>query len=276
MPHVLSLGYFLRDLTVLLLSLAIVIMLLTVEKSVKQNLRVRYFTRVFNLLIGAFVLVVVAEFIGVLLRTSVLYGNETYVIVRSVLLTIGALLLFLSSVMLYLPFARGQYIIVPIATEPSQEITYGAYWGSSEQTEKLFVELTKHRHLPGIAVTRDPPEVFRSRLGLKIVPVLWVSKVKHDEAVEPTRLPYLLENLRTFLESTNLDKVILIDCVEYLLLENKPESVLRFIASLRDLASLNRGILLVSIEKEALDERIFNMLISELKPVKELERAINT
>ncbi|GAB6134479.1 DUF835 domain-containing protein [Thermococcus prieurii] len=276
MPHVLSLGYFLRDLTVLLLSLAIVVMLLTVEKSVKQNLRVRYFTRVFNLLIGAFVLVVVAELIGVLLRTSILYGNETYIIVRSFLLTVGALLLFFSSIMLYLPFARGQYIIVPIATEPNQEMAYGAYWGSSEQTEKLFVELTKHRHLPGIAVTRDPPEVFRSRLGLKIVPVLWVSKVKHDEAVEPTRLPYLLENLRTFLESTNLDKVILIDCVEYLLLENKPESVLRFIASLRDLASLNRGILLVSIEKEALDERIFNMLISELKPVRELERAINT
>ncbi|CAI1492829.1 conserved membrane protein of unknown function [Thermococcus nautili] len=275
MPHVLSTGYFLRDLTVLLLSLAIVIMLLTIEKSVKRNLRVSYFTRVFNLLIGAFLLVVVAELIGVLLRTSVLYGNETYAIIRSILLTIGALLLFLSSVMLYLPFARGQYVIVPIATEPSQEIAYGAYWGRSEATERLFVELTKHRHLPGIAVTRDPPEVFRSRLGLKIVPVLWVSKVRHDEAVDPTRLPYLLENLKAFLESTNLDKVILIDCVEYLLLENKPESVLKFIASLRDLATLNRGILLVSIEREALDEKTFNMLVSELKPVEELEKMLS-
>ncbi|NJE49782.1 DUF835 domain-containing protein [Thermococcus sp. 9N3] len=275
MPHVLSMGYFLRDLTVLLLSLAIVIMLLTIEKSVKRNLRVSYFTRVFNLLIGAFLLVVVAELIGVLLRTSVLYGNETYAIIRSILLTIGALLLFLSSVMLYLPFARGQYVIVPIATEPSQEIAYGAYWGRSEATERLFVELTKHRHLPGIAVTRDPPEVFRSRLGLKIVPVLWVSKVRHDEAVDPTRLPYLLENLKAFLESTNLDKVILIDCVEYLLLENKPESVLKFIASLRDLATLNRGILLVSIEREALDEKTFNMLVSELKPVEELEKMLS-
>jgi len=275
MLHVLSLGYFLRDLTVLLLSLAIVVMLLTVEKSVKQNLRVRYFTRVFNLLIGAFILIVLAEFIGVLLRTSFLYGNRTYLIIRSFLLTIGALLLFISSVMLYLPFARGKYVIVPIATEPSQGIAYGAYWGSSESTERLFVELTKHRHLPGIAVTRDPPDVFRSRLGLKIVPVLWVSKVRHEEAVDPTRLPYLLENLKAFLESTNLDKVILIDCVEYLLLENKPESVVRFIASLRDLATLNRGILLVSLEREAIDEKTFNMLVSELKPIEELERMLN-
>ena len=267
-------GYFLRDLTVLLLSLAIVIMLLAVEKSIKRNLRVKYFTRVFNVLVGAFLLIVIAELIGVLLRTSVLYGNREYLIIRSALLTVGALLLFASSVMLYLPFARGRYVIVPIATEPSQEITYGAYWGRSEETERLFVELTKHRHLPGIAVTRDPPDVFRSKLGLRIVPVLWVSKVRHDEAVNPTRLPYLLENLKAFLESTNLDKVILIDCVEYLLLENKPESVLKFIASLRDLATLNRGILLVSIEKEALDEKLFNMLVSELKPVEELRKTL--
>ncbi|WP_297073974.1 DUF835 domain-containing protein [Thermococcus sp.] len=274
MFQILSMGYFLRDLTVLLLSLAIVIMLLAVEKSIKRNLRVKYFTRVFNVLVGAFLLIVIAELIGVLLRTSVLYGNQGYLIVRSVLLTVGALLLFASSIMLYLPFARGRYVIVPIATEPSQEIAYGGYWGRSEETEHLFVELTKHRHLPGIAVTRDPPDVFKSKLGLRIVPVLWVSKVRHDEAVDPTRLPYLLENLKAFLESTNLDKVILIDCVEYLLLENKPESVLKFIASLRDLATLNRGILLVSVEKEALDEKLFNMLISELKPVEELRKTL--
>ncbi|WP_456423234.1 DUF835 domain-containing protein [Thermococcus sp.] len=274
MPQVVSMGYFIRDLTVLLLSLSIVIMLLTIEKSVKRNLRVGYFTKVFDLLIGAFFLIAVSEFIGVLLRTSIIYGDETYAIVRSILLTAGAFLLFLSSVMLYLPFARGQYVIVPIASEPSEEIKHGAYWGNSEATRRLFVELTKHRHLPGIAVTRDPPEVFRSKLGLKIVPVIWVSKVRHDEAVAPTRLPYLLEKLKTFLESTNLDKVILLDCVEYLFLENKPESVLKFIATLRDLATLNRGILLVSIEKEALDEKTFSMLISELKPIEELEKML--
>ncbi len=271
MPQILSLGYFLRDLVVLLLSMAIVIMLLTVEKSVKRHLRVKYFTRIFNLLLGAFLLIVFAEVIGVLLRTSLLYGNENFAIIRSVLLTGGALLLFLSSLMLYVPFAKGRYAIVQIATEPDYELVHGAYWGRSEETERIFVELTKHRHLPGIAVTRDPPEIFRRRLGLRIVPVLWVSKIHHDDAVAPTRLPYLLENLRSFLESTNLDKVVLMECVEYLLLENKPESVLRFIASLRDLATLNRGILLVSLEKEALEEKIFSLLTSELKPVKELE-----
>jgi len=269
-----ALGYFLRDLTVLFLSLAIIVILLTIENGVKRNLRVKYFARVFNLLIGAFLLVVIAELIGVLLRTSVLYGNEMFTIIRSILLTVGALLLFLSSLMLYLPFARGRYAIVPIATEPNQRLPHGAYWGNSSETRRLFVELTKHRHLPGIAVTRDPPETFRSQLELKVVPVLWVSKVSHQDAVEPTRLPYLLENLKAFLESTNLDKVILLDCVEYLLLENKPESVLKFIASLKDLAALNRGILLVSVEKEAIDEKTFNVMVSELKPIAELEKSL--
>lgn len=275
MAGITSLGYFLRDLTVFVLSFAIVLMLLAVEKNIKRNLRARYFSRVFDLLLGAFLLIVIAEFIGVLMRTSLLYGNSEYALLRSVLLTVSGVLLFVSSVMVYIPFARGKYVVVPIATEPSGEFMPGGYWGSEEDTERLFVELTKHRHLPGIAITRDPPEVFRKRLGLRLVPVIWVSKVKHPDAVAPTRLPYLLETLRAFLESTELDKVILINCVEYLILENGPESVLKFIASLRDLATLHRGILLISLDWEALDEKMFSMFTSELEPVEELEKSLS-
>ena len=45
-------------------------------------------------------------------------------------------------------------------------------------------------------------------------------------------------------------------------------------ANLNDLATINRGILLVSVEREALDERTFNMLVSELKPAEELEKML--
>ncbi|WP_457741909.1 DUF835 domain-containing protein [Thermococcus sp.] len=274
MEGIMSLGYLLRDLTIFVLSFAIVLMLLAVEKNVKRNLRVKYFSRVFDLLLGAFLLVVIAEFIGVLMRTSLLYGNSEYALLRSALLTVSGIMLFVSSIMVYIPFAKGKYVVVPIATEPSGEFESGGYWGDKKDTERLFVELTKHRHLPGIAITRDLPEVFRKRLGLRIVPVIWISKVKHPDAVAPTRLPYLLETLRAFLESTELDKVILIDCIEYLILENGPESVLKFVASLRDLATLHRGILLVSIDWEALDEKMFSMFTSELNPIEELEKVL--
>ncbi len=274
MLGIISPGYFIRDLTVLLLSGAIVVMLIVMEKRIKSNLGYSYFIRVFNALLLAFILVVVAQTIGVLMRTNVLYGNLAAEEIRSILLTLGALFLFISSFMLYVPFAHGKYMIVPVAVEPAENLKYGAYWGDREKAQEVFLKLTKRERLPGIAVTRDPPEVFRGKLGLKLIPAIWVSKVQHEDAVNPTRLAHILENLRHFLEATNMDKVILVDCIEYLILENGEEAVLKFITSLKDFATLNRGILIVALDREAVGERTFNMLASELRPIEELEESL--
>ncbi|WP_293255483.1 DUF835 domain-containing protein [Palaeococcus sp. (in: euryarchaeotes)] len=104
---------------------------------------------------------------------------------------------------------------------------------------------------------------------MKVTPVIWISKVEHEKAVYPTS--YLLETLRDFLESAELNKVILIDGIEYLILENGTEAVFKFLASLKDLAIINRGIILVAIDRDTLDEKDFYTLTSELKPVEELK-----
>ncbi|NJE60738.1 DUF835 domain-containing protein [Thermococcus sp. 21S7] len=274
MSVVVDWGYFVRDLLVLVFSVAIIAVLLEMGAKIRRNLGFSGFIRAFNVLIAAFFLVGVAQIIGVLLRTVVLNNDPTYLAVRSVLLLIGALLLFLSSVMIYLPFARGRYMIVPIAVEPVDSLNYGGYWGSQEKCESTFVNLVRRYRLPGLAVSRDPPEVFRKKLGLKIIPVIWVSKVPHGEAVTPTRLSYLLDKLRRFLESADMDKVIFIDCVEYLILENGEEAVLKFLTTLKDISVLNRGIIIVTLDREALSGRIFNILSSELLPVENLEEQL--
>ncbi|WP_297490107.1 DUF835 domain-containing protein [Thermococcus sp.] len=269
--HIVSRGYFVRDLIVLILSLMIVALLLLMEKNTKRNLRFRYFIRVFNSLLGAFILVALAQVIGVLLRTDVLYGNAAFSVVRSVLLTFGAFFLFISSILLYIPFAKNRYSIVPIAVEPTGKFSYGGYFGDRETAYRLFIELTKGQRIPGLAVTRDPPDVFRRRLGLKLVPVIWISKVNHEDAVEPTKLAPLWDNIRRFFEETNMDKVVLIDCLEYLILENGDKAVLKLIMNLKDIASMNRGMLIVVADGEAVDEKTMGILSSELRPVGELE-----
>lgn len=269
-----SLWYFIRDLTVLILSLGIVFLLLSIGKNTKKNLGSRYFVLSFNVLVASFILVAIAEFIGVLLRTDVLWGNKLMMDVRSVILTLGAVLLFVSSIMVYLPFSRNEYTIVPIVTEPLNPSIYGAYWGEEKGASKAFVRLVKSLHLPAIVLSRDPPEVFRSKLGLKLVPVIWISKVSHEDAVDPRRLPYLLDRILNFLKSTETDKVVHIDCIEYLMLENGDEAILKFVTKLKDLASLHRGIVIISIEKSAIDERTYHVLASELRPVEELEKML--
>lgn len=274
MVEVYSWGYFIRDLIVLLLSGSIVILLLSIGKSVRRNLGSRYFVRSFNILIASFVLVSLAELLGILMRTSLMWGNQLITDVRSVMLTIGALLLFTSSVMIYLPFSRNEYAIVATVTEPFTESIYGAYYGSHDEATRVFIKLVKKLHLPAIVLSRDPPEVFRAKLGLKLVPVIWISKVKHDDSVEPRRLPYLLERMIDFLRSTEMDKVIYIDCLEYLMLENGDDAVIKFITKLKDVASINRGIIVIDIEKGAINEKTFHILASELRHVEELDKVI--
>lgn len=226
---------------------------------------------------ASFILVAIAEFIGILLRTDVLWGNEAMMDIRSVILTLGALLLFVSSVMVYLPFSRNEYTIVPvpIVTEPMNPSIYGAYWGSGSESSRAFLKLVKSLRLPAIVLSRDPPEVFRSKLGLKLVPVVWISKVNHEDAVDPRRLPYLLDRMLNFLQSTETDKVIYIDCLEYLMLENGNEAIPKFVTKLKDLASLHRGIVIINLEKSAIDEKTYHVLASELRPVEELEKMLS-
>ena len=271
MVEIINVPYFIRDIIVLIISISILILLGLMRKKIKENLSFRYFITAFYFLIVAFIFISIAQVIGVLVRTSLLFYNRyPYLDMRAILLTLGALFLFISSVMFYIPFARNKYRIIKIAVEPSNTFKYGAYWCEKEECYATFVEFAKKMRIPCIAVTRDPPEIFREKLGLKIIPVMWISKVQHEEAIDPTRLPYILDYLKRFLESAEIDKAILIDCIEYLILENGESAVLKFITKLKDFTTLNRGILLVHLDKEVLDEKTYAMLTSELRPLKEL------
>nr|WP_240922803.1 DUF835 domain-containing protein [Thermococcus sp. Bubb.Bath] len=149
---------------------------------------------------------------------------------------------------------------------------YGAYWGGRKEVYAKFQEPTKKEGIPSLAVTRDSPAMFREKLGLTVTPVIWVSKVPNEDAVEPTRLPYFLEKLKAFLQSADIDKVILLDCVEYLMIENGNQAVFKFLTNLKDLALLNREILLVPVDKNALDEKTLGLLTSALSPISLLEQ----
>ncbi|ALM75860.1 DUF835 domain-containing protein [Thermococcus barophilus] len=263
--------YFLRDLLILTMVGAIIIVLTRIKGSVRRNIASKEFITAFYLLVLAFVLIFLAQIIGVLVRASILFYNRyPYLDLRAVLLTGGALCLFVSSLMVYIPFAKGKYKVIKITTEPEANFKYGAYYGSPEECHTAFVQLAKKIKIPCIAIARDPPEVFRRKLGLKIIPVLWISKVEHEDAIHPTRLAYLLENLKSFLESADIDKAVLIDGIEYLILENGEKAVIKFLTKLKDIAILNRGIIIIPADKSAIGEKVYSLLTSEFNHVETL------
>ncbi|AFK21756.1 hypothetical protein Py04_0151 [Pyrococcus sp. ST04] len=218
----------------------------------------------------SFVLISIAQVIGALINTTILFPKmDFWQAIRSVMLTLASFLLLLSVMMFYIPFGRGRYMVLKVATEPTLE-SWGGYYCEREECYAAFKELLNLR-LPGIAISRDPPEIFREKLNLKLTPVIWISKVKHEEAVSPTKLEYLTQRLADFMRGVEIDKVILIDCIDYLILENGERAVFKFITTLKDMATLYRGILIVAVEKETLSEKAYNFLTSELDSLEKLK-----
>ncbi|WP_456421173.1 DUF835 domain-containing protein [Thermococcus sp.] len=81
--------------------------------------------------------------------------------------------------------------------------------------------------------------------------------------ISPTELARMTEIVYRYLEETSsmgLQGVVVIDCIEYLSMYNSWESLMKFLSKLRDIIMIRGGTLIIVIEKESVEERIFNQL----------------
>lgn len=74
-------------------------------------------------------------------------------------------------------------------------------------------------------------------------PVLWISKAGGENTVFPTRLEFLLQTIVDFMRSPDAPKMILLDGVEYLILENGFVPIFKFLTALRDYAIIHNTVL---------------------------------
>ncbi|AMQ17674.1 DUF835 domain-containing protein [Thermococcus peptonophilus] len=89
------------------------------------------------------------------------------------------------------------------------------------------------------------------------VVLIWVSKAGHPRAIKPTDL-HILESI-VWKELQNGTKSVILDALEYLIIENGLESALRFVGKLRDIAILNGAKFYVTVS-EGIDEKTRAML----------------
>ncbi|WP_099211269.1 DUF835 domain-containing protein [Thermococcus henrietii] len=86
---------------------------------------------------------------------------------------------------------------------------------------------------------------------------IWVTRVRHPQAVEPTNL-YVIEQ-RVWDSLSKGARNVILDAFEYLLLENGLERTLRFVGKLRDMTLLSNSNFYVTVS-DGIDERVLAML----------------
>jgi len=117
-----------------------------------------------------------------------------------------------------------------------------------------------------LVIARLYPDEVRKRYGLKDVPVLWLSRGYGKETVNPTNLGALVQDIERFMSGKE-DSVVLLDGLEYLLVQNDPQKVVKFIQVLVDSASVHRSKLLISFDVKSVTEAVRALITRDLQSV---------
>jgi len=104
-----------------------------------------------------------------------------------------------------------------------------------------------------LLITRRPPNHLNDVNG----EVIWISKVEHPQAVHPSRM-HAIEQITWESLNNGTDGVIL-DALEYLMVEHGIEKTLKFVGKLRDMAMYKNKEFYVTIS-DGLDEKVLALL----------------
>ncbi len=99
-----------------------------------------------------------------------------------------------------------------------------------------------------ILITRKHPRLIKSQNVYSI----WISKLEHPQAVHPSQL-YKIEHL-ALEQAQKGESDIILDALEYLMIEHGVIPVLRFVGKLRDMAILTNSNFYVSVS-DGIDEK---------------------
>ncbi|WP_167886414.1 MULTISPECIES: DUF835 domain-containing protein [unclassified Thermococcus] len=122
---------------------------------------------------------------------------------------------------------------------------------------------------PGVFISEKIPEIFIesglvfSRNNSRREGWFWITKLNAPNAIYPTNLPKMLDIIVKYMKNAKEEgrhPIIVIDNLEYLIMENEFETVLRFLSVLRDYAVLHSATVFLGIDLDTLDTKKQHLL----------------
>jgi predicted ATPase len=139
---------------------------------------------------------------------------------------------------------------------------YGSYLFRGNNIDKSFRTYTEliSEKKNGLIITRAHPEDLREQFKIQKTDFYWLTKSKTDiPAIDPSQIEKLRWVIKDFV-TEHKDCVVLLDGLEYLILQNNFENVLKFVELLKDDIALNDAVLLLPIDPATLDTKQMALL----------------
>lgn len=151
--------------------------------------------------------------------------------------------------------------------KPKYELEKGSTYLLKEEAPvksyDIFVDSVTHGG-EGLLITRDFPEKVRTRYKLLKTPILWLTNVEKEYAVNPVELSKLYYELVSFLKKGK-NTIVLLSGLEYLVAQNGFKSVLKFLQLVRDQIAIYNSLLLLPLSPLTITKRDLKFIESELK-----------
>ena len=123
---------------------------------------------------------------------------------------------------------------------------------------KLFESIITQGN-PGLCVTRQFPEKVREAFELKDTRILWLSHTPGKDHHNPTSIGTLATVISSFVERYK-KCVVLIDGLEYLVINNGFQQVLRFAEHINEQVMQSKSTVLIPISPSAFSEQELALL----------------
>ncbi len=139
---------------------------------------------------------------------------------------------------------------------------YGSYLFKGSNISKSFLTFKElvFQDKSGLCITREHPDIIKEQYELVNSEIFWLTKSDNEiPSLDPSKIEKLRWTIKDFVNK-NKNSVVLIDGLEYLILQNNFNNVLKFVELLKDDVAVNNAVLLLPINPETLEPRQIALL----------------
>lgn len=129
---------------------------------------------------------------------------------------------------------------------------------------RLF-DLLLGQKIPGLCITRQYPERVRRERGLMDVRIIWLSHTPGEDFHNPTAIGTLAKVIQKFIEDNNGEGAVLLDGLEYLIINNGFLQTLMFVEHVNEFVMQRRAIILLPVSPDTLEEKELALLERNVK-----------
>jgi hypothetical protein len=127
---------------------------------------------------------------------------------------------------------------------------------------------------PGLCVTRQFPDKVREAFEIGESRILWLSHTPGQDHHNPTSIGTLATIISSFVER-NKKCVVLIDGLEYLVINNGFQQVLRFVEHINEQVMQSRSTVLIPVSPSAFSEKELALLERNVEVIEQPQISVD-